>query len=224
MMQNDERAAIFTKVGSGRGAFRQRVARMFLTTLFCLSGTPHAAHAVEIGQTIPMRDARMENVDGRSVTLGDTTRERGLLVIFTCNTCPWARAWEDRIVALGNTYGARGVGVIAINSNDSRRVAADGIEEMQRRARARGYAFPYVVDATSAVARAFGASKTPETFLFNAQGVLVYRGAIDDNAEDARKVRHHYLRDALEALIGGKTIPVAETKALGCSIKLRPEV
>lgn len=203
--------------------------RRLLVTLACaaLVSSPVQAQPTEtpvvlaLGARAPMANAKMLGVDGREVTLAGLKGERGTLVIFTCNSCPWVKAWEKRIVTLGNQYARRGIGVIAINSNDPGRNAEDDYEAMQRRARERGMRFPYVVDATSDVARAFGATRTPEVFLFNASGALVYHGAIDDNAKEPAKVSANYLRDALQAQVDKQAIPVAETKALGCSIKFR---
>jgi hypothetical protein len=142
-------------------------------------------------------------------------------VVFTCNHCPWVKAWEDRLVALCNEYEKQGIGVVAVNSNDPTDYPEDGYAEMQARAKAKGYEFPYVVDATSGVARAFGATHTPEAYLFDAAGRLVYTGAIDDNAHDPEAVKSRFLKDALDAVVAGSPVPVARTKALGCSIKLR---
>ena len=113
--------------------------------------------------------------------------------------------------------------MIMINSNDPAKVAEDGFDEMVLRTRAKGFAFPYVVDATSEVAVAFGATRTPEAYLFDASGKLVYHGAIDDNASDAAAVEVPYLKNALNAVIAGKAVPAAKTKALGCSIKFHNE-
>lgn len=179
------------------------------------------AKSLALGSSAPMADQKMKNVDGREVSLADVCGEKGTLVIFTCNACPWAKAWEDRIVALGNEYAAKGVGVIAINSNDPAKVADDGYEGMQQRAKDKKFAFPYVVDATSGVARAFGAARTPEIFLFDAAGKLAYHGTIDDNAQEPAKVEARYLRDALEAVAAGREVALKETKALGCGIKFR---
>ena len=176
-----------------------------------------------IGESAPMTGVMMLSVDGEEVSIGGVAGEQGTLVIFSCNHCPWVVAWEDRIAAIGNECMERGVGVIAINPNDTVEYPADGYEQMRARAEERGFHFPYVVDATSDVARAFGATRTPEIFLFDGEGLLVYHGAIDDNARQADQVENHYLRDALEALLAGEEIAVAETRALGCSIKVRPE-
>jgi peroxiredoxin len=170
-----------------------------------------------------MTDHAMKNVDGKDVTIAAVQGAKGTLVVFTCNHCPWAQAWETRIVELGNTYRKKGVGVIAINSNDPEEYPEDGYTEMQSRAKQRKIAYPYVVDATSNVARAFGASKTPEVYLFDASGKLVYHGAVDDNAKEPKKVTTRWLRDALAALAAGKPIAMAETKAFGCGIKYRKD-
>ena len=174
-----------------------------------------------IGDSALMTDVQMKNVDGSMVSIGGAAGEKGLLVIFTCNQCPWVKAWEERMAALSNEYAGKGVGVIMINSNDPAVSSEDSYEEMQRRAEARGFGFPYVVDATSDVARAYNAKVTPEAFLFDAEGKLVYHGTIDDNARKPGEVQAHYLRDALAALVAGEEIANKETKSLGCTIKFR---
>ena len=177
--------------------------------------------ALEIGDALPSGGVKMRNVDGGDVTLGGSMGTKGLLVVFSCNHCPWVQRWEERIVLLGNSYQDKGIAVVAVNSNDTVEYPDDGFAQMQSRAKEKGYKFPYVVDATSDVARAFGASKTPEAFLFDASGKLVYTGTIDDNAKDAAAVTATYLKDALEAVAGGGAVSIPKTKALGCSIKLR---
>jgi peroxiredoxin len=181
-----------------------------------------ARDTLAIGDPAPMTDVKMKNVDGREVSIAGVAGKKGTLVVFTCNHCPWVKAWEKRLVEIGNGYSTRGIGVIAINSNDPETYAEDGYAQMQKRAKQRGMKYPYVVDATSDVARAFGATRTPEAFLFDAGGRLVYHGAIDDNAREPGKVSRRYLEDGLKALIEGREIAVRETKALGCSIKFRP--
>ena len=146
-----------------------------------------AVAALDLGTTIPEATVKMRNVDGRELSIADVKGAKGTLVIFTCNHCPWAKAWEERIVSLGNTFQKRGVGVIAINANDPSEHKEDAFDEMVTRAKARGFKFPYVVDGGSKVARAFGAERTPEAYLFDADGKLVYHGTIDDNAEDAER-------------------------------------
>jgi len=180
-----------------------------------------APGALALGQPAPLADTKMKNVDGKEISIGGAKGAKGTLVVFTCNHCPWAKAWHSRIVSLGNKSLKRGVGVIAINPNDPATYPEDAYATMQSNAKKSKMTFPYVVDATSDVARAFGATRTPEAFLFDAKGLLVYHGAIDDNAHQPDQVKIHYLEDAVSALLEGKEITLAETKALGCGIKFR---
>ena len=179
------------------------------------------APGLKLGATAPAMDVKMLGVDGKQVAIEDLPTAKGRLVIFTCNACPWAKAWEERIVTLGNTWSKKGVGVIAINSNDPAVQADDGYDTMKARAQQRGMKYAYVVDETSEVAREFGATRTPEAYVFDADGKLVYHGAIDDNAHEPGKVKVRYLDAALKSMTAGKTVATAETKALGCSIKFR---
>ena len=141
--------------------------------------------------------------------------------MFTCNTCPYAKGWEERIVAIGNAAADHGVGMIAIDSNDPDRVPGDAMSAMQDRARQRGIKYAYAADPAGDVARAFGASHTPEAFLFDGSGKLVYHGSIDDNVDDAKAVKQTYLANAVADLSTGKAQRMAETKAIGCGIKFR---
>lgn len=184
--------------------------------------SPSLAFALSIGDPAPARGTKMPSVDGRELAVADVAGEKGTLVVFTCNQCPYAKAWEGRIVALGNAYAKSGIGVIAINPNDPTVAPDEGFDAMVTRAGERGYDFPYVVDSTSGLARAFGATKTPEVFLFDAAGRLAYHGAIDDESENPHAVESPYLKNALDAVLEGKPAAPAETKALGCDIVLRP--
>jgi len=196
------------------------IVRYLLLTAVALAGAlASPAVALQLGDPAPQRDVQMRSVDGHEVSIAGAAGSKGTLVIFTCNHCPWAKAWQSRIATLGNTYQQRGIGVIAINANDPGVNAEDGFDEMVKRANDVGFKFAYVVDSGSKVARAFGAERTPEVFVFDAAGKLVYHGTVDDNAEDASQVKEHYLGDALEAVASGKPVTRAETKALGCSIK-----
>ena len=162
----------------------------------------------------------MKNVDGTEVSIADVTGKEGTLVIFSCNHCPFVKAWQDRIASIGNAAKGKGVGVIVINSNDPASYPEDSFTEMQSRAKQLGFTFPYVVDATSDVAREFGATRTLEAFLFDKGGKLVYHGAIDDS-QKVDQVAKHFLQDAIDAATAGKDIPVKETKFVGCGIKYR---
>lgn len=180
-----------------------------------------ANETLAIGEPAPMTHVKMRGVDGKEYSIAGVAGKHGTLVIFSCNSCPWVVAWEPRIARIGNTYQEKGFGVIVINSNDPSAAPVDSYEAMVERARERGFEFPYVVDATSDVARAFGATRTPEVFLLDAGGRLAYHGVIDDNAFEPSNVGKRFLEDALEALMAGAEVPVKETKALGCTIKFR---
>jgi len=197
-------------------------------SLACLAALPAVAPAqdaapapLSLGARAPMDTTSMLGVDGRTISIARAAGRRGTLVLFICDHCPWVKAWQTRIAEIGNGAPAKGIGVIAINPNDPAAFPEDGYAPMQQRAREVGYKFPYVVDATSDVARAFGATHTPEAFLFDAHGKLVYHGAVDDNAHDPAGVHEHWLADAVAAVAAGRPVRDAETKALGCSLKLR---
>ncbi len=174
-----------------------------------------------MGDVMPAADVKMKGVNGKELALASLTSKQGTLVVFTCNACPWAKMWQARVAEIGNAAAAAGLGVVAINSNDPAVNAEDGYAEMKKRAKDLKFQFPYVVDATSDIARAFGATRTPEAFVFDAAGKLVYHGTVDDNAKDAAAVKEAWLKDAVDAVAAGKTVSVAETKAMGCSIKFR---
>lgn len=180
-----------------------------------------AAEDLAIGSPAPMADARLKNVDGKEVSIASVKGSKGTLVVFTCNHCPWAKAWENRIAELANTYSKKGIGVVLINPNDPAAFPEDDFDGTVARAKQLKLKVPYAVDATSDVARAFGATRTPEAYLFDKSGKLVYHGTIDDNARDPAKVTARYLKDALDATLAGKPVPLAETRALGCGIKYR---
>jgi peroxiredoxin len=194
-----------------------------LVLVAALTVTPTLAHALAVGDGFPEGTplARLNGADEKEIHLNDVKGAKGTLVIFTCNHCPYAKAWEDRIVAIGNEYAKKGIGVIAINSNDPKAAPEDDFEHTQQRWKDKGFQFPYAMDPTSEVAKAFGATRTPEVFLFDASGKLAYHGAIDDNSEDASKVKDHYLSDALASVVAGKAPSPAETKSIGCGIKFR---
>jgi peroxiredoxin len=189
----------------------------FWTLLVSLS-LAGSAFGLNIGDKAPDTTVKMKNVDGKEVAMADVTGKNGTLVVFSCNHCPFAQAWEQRIATIGNAGKDKGVGVIVINSNDPTDYPEDSYAEMQKRAEKLGFTFPYVVDATSDVARAFDAKRTPEAFLFDKDGKLVYHGAIDDS-QKASEVKEHFLQDAIDASTTGKPVANKETKFVGCGIK-----
>jgi len=177
--------------------------------------------ALDLGDKAPKTDVEMKNANGDKVSIADIQGDNGTLVIFTCNSCPWAKAWEDRIVEIGNEFQQKGVGVIAINSNDPSVNSEDSFDVMKQRVSSKGYNFPYVVDPGSQLARAFNASKTPEAFLFDESGQLVYHGTVDDDAYNPNQVEERYLREALQAVSNDNKVAKQKTKAIGCSIKFQ---
>ena len=179
------------------------------------------AGELEIGSTMPLKDLELADISGKNITLANAKGDAGTLVVFSCNTCPWVIRWEDRYVSLANTYAQKGIGMIAVNSNAARFGGEDSLEEMVEHAKNNGYNFPYAQDPESELASAFGATKTPHIYLFNGDDKLVYRGAIDDNAKNAKKVDVPFLANAIDALLAGNPIDPQTTKALGCSIKFK---
>ena len=174
---------------------------------------------LSLGGTAPMMDYKMENIDGQMISLKDVKKENGTLVIFTCNTCPWVVAWEDRYNHVSNIAANNNIGVIFVNSNERQREGVDSLKAMKSHAKKMNYNFPYTVDTNHQLADAFHAQKTPDVFLFNGSNKLVYKGAIDDNAREPKNVEETYLEDALNELGSGKAITNSSTKSLGCSIK-----
>jgi len=167
------------------------------------------------------RDFNLKNVDGKMVSLAKIKKAKGYVVIFTCNHCPFAVAYEDRIIALHKKYAKKGFSVVAINPNDKDIQPADSYEKMQERAKQKGFPFVYLYDETQEIARAYGATRTPHVYLLDKDRRVRYIGAIDDNHENPEEVKERYLENAIEALLAGKEVPRPETKAIGCTIKWR---
>ena len=163
----------------------------------------------------------LPGVDGRTHSLDDYADAPALAVVWSCNHCPYVQAWEDRMMAVQRDYADRGFRLVAVNSNDTQRYPADSFEAMEQRARERGFNFDYLFDEDQSAARAYGPERTPEVFLLDRDRRLVYHGAIDDSYDEESVSRHH-LREALDALLAGQEPPVAETPAVGCSVKWRP--
>lgn len=184
-----------------------------------LSATLATAADLSLGAAMPAADLPLTKLDGQPLTLAGAKGEKGTVVVFWCNHCPWVVKWRSRLVEIAGAYGQQGFSFVAVNSNDPAKSKGDSVEKMKEDADKYGYGFPYVVDAGAKVATAFGAKHTPHVFVFDAAQKLVYVGAIDDNAESADKVTKPYLKNALDALAAGKPIEVTQTKSLGCTIK-----
>lgn len=165
----------------------------------------------------------LKNVDGKSVSLADYKLKKGVILVFTCNSCPYAKAYEDRIIALDKKYASQGVPVVAVNPNNPDVQPEDSFEEMKTRSKQKSYTFPYLFDEKQTVYPIFGATKTPHIFLLQStkKGMEVkYIGAIDDNAFDATQVKTKFLEDAVDAMLKGQEIKTKTTKAIGCTIKV----
>lgn len=174
---------------------------------------------LEIGAKAPMLETPVKDVSGKMITMKEVAGENGLLVNFSCNTCPWVKRWEDRYNPIAELARENGIGVIALNPNTASRDRGDSFEDMQQRAEQSNYSFYYALDEQSKIAEAFGASRTPHIYLFNSVMELVYRGAIDDNARSAPEVEKPYLKNAIKELAAGKEITTKTSKSLGCTIK-----
>ena len=182
------------------------------------SDTPAAGYKVGDIAT----DFSLKNVDGKMVSLKDIKGAKGYIVVFTCNHCPYAQAYEDRVVALNAKYKPLGYPVVAINPNNPEKEKADSFAKMQERAKEKKFAFPYLLDDGQKIYPQYGATKTPHVYVLQktAKGnVVKYIGAIDDNYEDVTAVKQKYVENAVDALLKGKDVTVKETKAIGCSIK-----
>jgi peroxiredoxin len=176
-----------------------------------------ATDTLKIGSTSPdFQD--LAGTDGKNHSLKDFADKKGLVIVFSCNHCPTAQAYEDRMIAFQRDFGSKGFQLIAINSNETDNYPEDNFEEMIKRAKLRGFNFPYLRDEHQSVAIDFGATHTPEFFLFDDQRKLRYHGKMDDN-KDASGVKVSYVRAAAEAVLAGKEISEPETYSIGCTIK-----
>lgn len=192
---------------------------VLLTTLAFTSSI--SDNGYEIGDIAT--DFKLENIDGNFVSFSDYKDAKGFIVVFTCNTCPYAVAYEDRVEALNKKYAKKGYPVIAIMPNNVSTKPGDSMEAMQQRAKEKGFTFPYLMDADQSIYPQFGATKTPHIYILEATAkgaVVQYIGAIDDNYKDATLVNTKYVENAVDALLSGTSVEVKKTRAIGCSIKL----
>ncbi|WP_291133326.1 thioredoxin family protein [Flavobacterium sp. UBA7682] len=169
-------------------------------------------------------DFKLKSVDGKMYSMADYKDAKGFIVVFTCNTCPFAVKYEDRINAIAKKYKKQGYVLLAINPNDPAVQPADTYDLMQDKAKEKGFVFPYLVDEGQKIYPQYGATKTPHVFLLDKNLVVKYIGAIDDNSDDASAVKEKYLENAIAALDKGSDPSPAQTKAIGCSIKAKKKV
>ena len=172
-----------------------------------------------IGDKAVHTDVKMTDVTGAKYSIDDVKGENGVLMVFSCNSCPFVIKWEDRYNELKKYADQNKVGFIVLNSNCANRGTTESMEAMKKHAKDKGYQFPYVIDGGSKLANAMVAQTTPHAFLFDKEMKLVYKGVIDDNHENASAVKTAYVKDAIKAISSGKNVEVAETKPMGCGIK-----
>lgn len=191
---------------------------LFIALALCMSNLALAQY--KTGDQA--RDFKLKNIDGKMVSMSKFKEAKGFIVVFTCNHCPWSQAYEQRIIELDKKYKDKGYPVIAINPNDPDLQPEDSFEEMKKRAKSKGYTFPYLVDDTQDVARDYGATRIPHVYVLNKEEgkmVVRYIGAIDDNTEFPDKVSKRFVEDAINDLIDGVYVRNGNTKAVGCTIK-----
>ena len=182
---------------------------------------PAARHisSLPIGASMPKADIKIKDVSGKEISLQQARAANGLLVMFTCNTCPYVIRNQGRTKEVCGYAGQHQIGVVLLNSNASSRDGDNSFAEMQTYAKAQAYRWYYALDDNGVLADAFGASRTPECYLFDRNGILVYHGAIDDSPGDPSSVKRHHLTAAIDEMVAGKPVTVKETRSVGCSIR-----
>ena len=175
--------------------------------------------SIDIGSNLPMPDAAMKSTDGKSITLSKAATKQGLLVMFSCNTCPYVIKSQARTKEAMDYAKSHNIGMVIINSNEAQRDKEDSYNAMATYAKKQGYKVPYVVDDKSKVADAFGATRTPEVFLFDSNGKLVYKGAMEDNPSNPAESKELFLKAAIDNMLAGKPADPNSTKSIGCTIK-----
>lgn len=185
----------------------------------CLAFTKAPVDPLAIGSTMPHAATKMKDISGKELSLAEAKKNNGLLVMFSCNTCPYVIKNQERTKAISAYALAQNIGVVVVNSNAALRNDADSYEAMKAYAKEQGYQWHYVLDENSALADAFGANRTPECFLFDKDDKLVYHGAIDNNPTDATNITREHLKEAINETVAGKAVTVKESRSVGCTIK-----
>jgi thioredoxin-related protein len=193
--------------------------QLFMVFLLAATAFVCRAQGLEIGSPVPKGDIKMKDVSGNLVSLNDIKTAGGLLVMFTCNTCPYVKQNESRTREICQFAQEKGIGVILLNSNEGTRQDGDSYADMQAYARDQQYRWSYAVDSHNEMADAFGANRTPECFLFDGSGKLMYHGAIDNSPANISSVTRSHLKEALNEMSTGKSVSVKESRSVGCNIK-----
>lgn len=197
---------------------RLLIAGLVLPALGLLSFALLSNESLPIGAAIPKANIRVKDVSGKDLSLQEAKQSGGLLVMFTCNTCPYVIRNQSRTNEICKYAQSNKVGIVLLNANEGDRMGGNSFSEMQSYARSQGYQWAYALDEKSVLADAFGASRTPECYLFDKNGKLVYHGAIDDSPGDANQVKRHHLKEAIDEMTQGRDVSVKETRSVGCSI------
>lgn len=198
-------------------AFFLAIASLFA---FTSSTSPVAYPELELGADAPLANRKMLDISNQQFSLNDLKKENGLIVIFSCNTCPFVLGWEDTYPYIGDLGIRNNIGVVLVNSNQGKRDNEDSLEEMQKHASEKNYNTPYVIDENSELANAFGAKTTPHVFFFNGDMKLIYKGSINNKYENEnKKVTQWYLNEAIVENAAGKPVSNPSTRQIGCSIK-----
>lgn len=187
--------------------------------VFVVAVSAQTIQSIEVGKTPKGLEVAMQNANGEKTSIAQQATKNGAIVIFSCNTCPYVIKNEERIKQVQHWAKEKGVGIIIINSNEDKREGDDSIDAMREYAKKQGYTCAYVVDENSEVANAFGATRTPEVFYLDNNGMVLYKGAIDDNPQDAAKVNRTHLLIAVEEYLSGKEITTKISRSVGCTIK-----
>ncbi|TAE33561.1 MAG: thioredoxin family protein [Cytophagales bacterium] len=190
-----------------------------LVATLSMAQTP-VAKGYAVGDVVA--DFQVRNIDNQFIALNKYANQKGIVVVFMANHCPFAKAYEDRLMAIHNRFAPQGFPVLAVQASDVAAYPEDAYETVQSRSRERGFPFPYTIDEIQAVARAFGATRTPQVFVLtvaNGKFVVRYSGAIDDNPQDAAGVQKRHLEDALNSLLAGQSVTTNTTRPIGCAIK-----
>jgi thioredoxin-related protein len=193
------------------------IALLMLPAIALLASTSYAP--LPIGAALPRAEDKLKDISGKEITLKSAMKENGLLVMFSCNTCPVVINNQSRTNEICQFASTKSVGVVLLNSNEANRSSSESLKAMQNYAKAQSYSWFYAEDKNNVLADAFGASRTPECFLFNKEGKLVYHGAIDDNPSDAGSVSRKHLKEAINEATAGKEVTVKTSKSVGCGIK-----
>ncbi len=174
---------------------------------------------LQVGGMMPKADVKMLDISNKEISIKDVMKKNGVIVMFSCNTCPYVIKNQERIKAISEYALQNEVGVIILNSNEAYREKDDSFEAMKAYAKTQNFKWNYVIDKNHEMADAFGANRTPECFLFNNKLTLVYHGAIDDSPADANAIKRIHLKEAINELVAGKKITIKESRSVGCSIK-----